>query len=64
MKISGIPETDNPFTMMGLFTIIIEDITRSEERIDLLQMNQAILCNYIRKLLKVLDRATREIDNI
>ena len=57
MKISDISE--NPFTMMGLFTVIIEDISRLEERIDLLQMNQALLHIYLRKLLNELARAAQ-----
>ena len=60
MKISGISEADNPFTMMGLLTVIIEDITRLGERIDLLQMNQALLHIYLRKLLKELARAAQK----
>ena len=46
MKISGISETDNPFTMIGLFTAIIEDIARLEKRIssleNILEMNYAV----------------------
>jgi hypothetical protein len=60
MKISGISEADNPFTMMGLLTVIIEDITRLEEQIDLLHMNQFLLHSYLRKLLNELARAAQK----
>ena len=59
MKISSISEADNPFTMMGLFTVFIDDITRLEERIDLLQMNHILLHIYLRQLLNELARAAQ-----
>jgi hypothetical protein len=71
MKISGISETDNPFTMMGLFTAIIEDIARLEKRIssleNILEMNYAVdqdSTHYLRRMLKEQAERRREIDNL
>ena len=45
MKKSTISEKGNPFTTIGLFTVIIEDIVRLEKRISSLE--NILAMNYV-----------------
>jgi hypothetical protein len=73
MNKAGIPEKDNPFTTIGLFAILIENILRMEKRIDVLErqekmnspgIDQELICQCIRRMLKERAESGRKIGSV